>query len=469
MPRAKQAGLAWLGIALTSAIASAQSGSAPSVETPPATAATKQIAAGRAASTALPSGHPDLTGGVIPARALPDEDDDEDGALPSEQTAQPSQPTARGGTPDSAPFTPPSDTEIDAPDLPAGTIEIRLRTADDAPVRRTEITLGILHQSVAKGENREHRSATTDDSGNVILAGLETGSGVAYRVSVLLDRATFAALPFQLSPPRGKRVTLHIYEATTSLDHALIVVQAMLFAEVKDDRIQLEERLSIFNVGKVAWVPDDVIFRLPETFTALTSPQSMTDQGVDSIDKMGGRIHGTFPPGKHDLQFRWQLPYSGQSDVAFDVGLPPHVAFVRVLAAAARKARLSVDGFPEAQSRSDPQGSRVLLTERQASRAQPLSTIHVALQGLPTPGPGRLLATALASLGILAGLGFAIARTPLRPKKTGLRTFLLSEIADLEAARDRHDIGPKTYALARSSLIDALARTFDSSPRAPDT
>ena len=162
------------------------------------------------------------------------------------------------------------------------------------------------------------------------MDGLEIGSGVAYRVTVARDGATFAALPFQLSAQRGKHVTLHVYAVTHNLLDSLVVLQGGLFAEVKDDRVQIEQVFTVFNLGKVAWVPDDVVIKLPPTFTALSAQQAMSDQGVDSVEKVGGRLRGTFAPGKHDVQFRWQLPYSGEKEVDFEVGLPPHVAFMRV-------------------------------------------------------------------------------------------------------------------------------------------
>jgi hypothetical protein len=367
-------------------------------------------------------------------------------------------------------FEPPPDTESEDPSLPKGTIVVELRNAENNPVpggNPWEVSLGVLHQSVAKGESREHNMATSDDKGMAHFDGLEPGSGIAYRVTVPKDGATFAAMPFQLPESTGMRVVLHVYPVTRDIQQALVVMQGIFFVEVKDDRIQIEQVYSIFNLGKVTWVPDGVILKLPEKFTALSAQQTMSDQGLDSVDKVGGRLHGTFAPGRHEVSFRWQLPYAGEKEVDFEVGLPPHVAVVRAMAGAAGGVRFVVSGFPDAESKNDAQGQRVLVTEKQARRDEPWTALHVRLEGLPTPGPGRFIATGLAGLAVTVGFVFAFGgggKPPRGFQNKGRRAGLLAELLELENARKTGDVGPKTYERARRELIDAIARTLD----APD-
>jgi hypothetical protein len=325
----------------------------------------------------------------------------------------------------------------------------------------------MIHQSVAKGESREHKETSSDARGNAWFDGLETGSGIAYRLTVQKEGATFAAPPFQLSAQKGMRVVLHVYPVSRDVQDALIVMQGVLFMEVKDDRVQLEEAFTVFNLGKVAWVADGVLIRLPEVFTALSAQQTMSDQGVDSVEKQGGRIHGTFAPGRHEIQFRWQLPYSGEKLVEFEAGLPPHVAVMRVIAGASRGSKLGVAGFPDAERRTDAQGQRLLVTEKQVRRDEPLSTVHVSLDGLPTPGPGRIVATGLAGLLVALGFAFGVRRSTEGTGPSGdkaRRSRLLAELADLERARKQGDVGPKTYERARREIIDAIASTLDAQP-----
>ncbi len=76
-------------------------------------------------------------------------------------------------------------------------------------------------------------------------------------------------------------VVLHVYPVTRSLASALIVCEAVVAAELHDDRIQVEEALTIYNLGRTAWQPDEVHMALPEGFTAFNSQTQMSDQGVD--------------------------------------------------------------------------------------------------------------------------------------------------------------------------------------------
>jgi hypothetical protein len=204
---------------------------------------------------------------------------------------------------------------------------------------------------------------------------------------------------------------------------------------------------------------------LPDGFTAFNAQATMSDQGVDEA---GGaaKLRGTFPPGRHAVEFRWQLPWSGDKDVDFDVGLPPHVAIARVMMPANANIKLKAADFPEPELRHDEQGQSFLVTER---RLRPddakLTSLSIGIHDLPTPGPGRLIATCLAAGAVGAGLVFAIGgrkqrgRSRLRDAKV-TREALLEELAGLERAHTSGEVGPRTYERARRELLEALAYTL---------
>jgi hypothetical protein len=367
-------------------------------------------------------------------------------------------------------FQPPPDSNEEDPRLPAGTIAITILNADNNPIPGTPVTLGIVHNSVAKGESREHKLGTSDASGALTFSGLTPGSGVAFRVSVVKDGATFWASPFGLSQDKGMRVQLHVYPVTHDIRQALVVSQCVLYAEMKDDRLQVEQAVTFFNLGRTAWVPDDLVLGLPEGFTALNGQQAMGGEGIEPVEKRGARVRGTFGPGQHTIDFRWQLPYDGETNVSFDETLPPNLALARALAAASQDMRLVVTGFPEAQPRIDAQGERILVTERAMRRDEPpMAKLHVELRDLPTPGPARIIATLLAGLGVLGGVGYAFSSRKQASPGTGAqeqRARLLAELEELERARASGDIGPKTYERARRELIDAIARSLAAGPGA---
>ncbi len=208
--------------------------------------------------TPLPPGHPSVTGpGAATASIAPD--DENDRPLPPGHPMD--SPTPARGIPGA--FSPPADSESEDSTRPGGTIEVEVRDPENHPLSDVELTLGILHQSVAKGESREHKLAVADSTGICRFNGLETGSGIAYRVTILRDGATFAAVPLQLPAQRGMRIVLHVYPVSKDIQETLIVSQGALFVEIKDDRVQIEEAFTIFNIGRIAWLADGVLMRLP--------------------------------------------------------------------------------------------------------------------------------------------------------------------------------------------------------------
>ena len=220
--------------------------------------------------------------------------------------------------------------------------------------------------------------------------------------------------------------------------------------------------MTVYNLGRNAWQPDDVRMALPPGFTAFSAQASMSDQGADAVAD-GVTLRGTFAPGQHSVDFRWQLPWSEEKDVDFDVGLPPHVAIARVVMPASGSVKLTAAGFPDADVRHDSKGQSFLVTER---RVRPdegrLSSISIGLHDLPTPGPGRKVAAGLAALGVAIGVILASRKRGMAAKidPNGARASILADLLDLEKARASGQVGARTYERARREIIDALALTF---------
>lgn len=380
---------------------------------------------------------------------------------PDEGDGEPHGHGAGGHAANNGMFQAPEDGAMDDPTLPVGTLEIHVADPTGKALPNTTVTIGVLHNSVAKGESRKHLTVTSNATGVARLDSLETGSTVAYRPMVIVDEnAKFSMMPFRMPEKTGMRALLHVYPIVDAIESALVVTQSVIYAEVKDDRIQVQEMFKIYNFGKNAWVPKDLVVPLPETFTAFTAQQGMTDVGVEAVAKKGARIRGTFGPGQHMLEFRWQLPYSGTSEVRFDVGMAPHMAASRVIAPASRDMTLEVPGFPPPQSTSDGMGQRALITEKQLRREDAaLTSVSVVIRGLPTEGPGKIVATVLASCGLVLGLVLG-AQAPTGRSRKNERARLLADLEALERAHATGDVGPKTYERARRELLDALTRTF---------
>jgi len=364
-------------------------------------------------------------------------------------------------------FRPPPDTSDEDPKLAPGTIVVELRDALNNVLPDKTVQLGVIHQSVAKGDTREHLQQNTGADGVTTFAQLESSAGTAYRVTVKSDDATFAARPFNLPHDHGMHVVLHVYPVVHELPQTLQVgSRAIVYVEVKDDRIQIQERVDLFNGTPAAFVPHDLVLRLPDNFTALNSQQQMSDIGVDAVPHEGARLHGTFVPGENTVVFSWQLPYSNEPSLDIDLGLPPAARQVLVRTAAAPGMHLEVPTFREAVAQVSEEGQRELVTGRQLNDTEtPLRKVTIKLSDLPTPGPTRLIGTALAAAGIFAGV-WVTTQTRKRSTKAGVkrdRDRILEEVEELERAHVRGDIGPKTYERARRELVDELASVLAAS------
>jgi len=405
----------------------------------------------------VPSGHP-----AIPEEA---EEDPRGGAAPRAAGGDPHA-GGRGGAAPGMGEAAPEDAAMEDPTIARGAVDVHIADPTGKPLASTDVTLGIVYNSVAKGESRKRVFATTDALGTARFKDLDFGSGVAYRPMVIKDGATFSVTPFGLGPKNGIRALLHVYPVTNDVDQALIVSQSMVYAEVKDDRIQIQQAYKIYNFGKTAWVPGpDTIVALPETFTAFATQQGMTDVGVDAVPKKGVKIRGTFAPGQHVIEFKWQLPYTGDSEVKVDVGMPPHLAAARVIAPAAKGMGMEVEGFEPTKLSTDGMGQRALVTEKQLRREDPpVKSLRLTIKGLPTEGPGKFIATLLALSGLVVGVVLGVRKAPPRDTKRE-RQQLLTALEGLEQGHRDGTIGPKTYERARRELIDDLARTFAADPK----
>jgi hypothetical protein len=229
---------------------------------------------------------------------------------------------------------------------------------------------------------------------------------------------------------------------------------------------QFEALFRVFNVGQITWVPKDVVIKLPSGFKAFKAQEGMTDVQFEQVDGVGARLKGTFPPGQSEASFRFQLPKSDDDSLIFRMSVPPHVAEMRVIAEASATMNLAVDDFQPPVATANQNGQRVLVSVKQLrERNEELKEFTATLSGIPTPGPGRWLALAIAGCMAIGGVfaargafdGAAGVADVVADKKRA-RELLLAELMALEVAHREERIGPRSYQQSRAALIDAIAR-----------
>jgi hypothetical protein len=357
------------------------------------------------------------------------------------------------------------DQSEDAPDLPAGTLEVTIADADDQALGGREVRLEVLTQKISEGEQRTTKRAKTDAEGRVRFTGLATTNVTSYQVVVESAPAEFASTQFRLRDNMGHRVLLHVFQATSDITRT-VAMGVFLSVETRDDVFQLDVVLHVFNVSRMAWIPQDIVFSLPEGFKAFSGEEAMFDTRFEQLEGRGAILKGTYPPGERKVRFRFQLPKATQTEVSFTIGLPPRVAQAQVIATASPQMNMEVaSGFPTPEVTRSQQGDRLLHTMRQIKRGEdPIRSLTLTLTGLKVPGPGRWVAVFIA-LGF-AGLGAFAARGDLSlasaEKAEGdrerARELILKELVAIERAKDAGKLGPNAYERAHRALVDALTR-----------
>jgi hypothetical protein len=401
-------------------------------------------------------------------------------AAPSQALADAQAPAVPNGHPPvgaGAGATPAHDPEQDAvvtaPELPPGTIVVKLVDANGDPVANSEVKLGVQFQKISEGEQRTEQRATTDATGLARFNGLTTGSDFSYRISARSGPAEYSSEPVQLKGDMGVMALLHVYPVTRNPAEAAVGAIGFVYVETRDAVFQFEVLFRYGNRSRKTWVPENARMTLPAGFKAFKAGEAMTDVRFEEEPGRGVKLTGTFAPGQQSASFRFQVPRNEETSASFHFGLPPHVAEIRFIAEAAPGMEIDVEGFEKPQTDVSQTGQRVLVTRRVAVRGQAsgLGDFTASLAGIPTPGSGRWIAALIAT--VLAGLGFAAFRGKLGDEThAGLqdrdaeraRRLLLDELVQLTRARREERIGPSTYESARRALVEALARIVSLNP-----
>jgi hypothetical protein len=331
---------------------------------------------------------------------------------------------------------PEQDAVVTAPELPPGTIVVKLVDANGDPVANSEVKLGVQFQKISEGEQRTEQRAITDATGMARFNGLTTGSDFSYRVSARSGPAEYSSDPVQLKGDMGVMALLHVYPVTRNPAEAAVGAIGYVYVETRDAVFQFEVLFRYGNRSRVTWVPENARMTLPAGFKAFKAGEAMTDVRFEEEPGRGVKLTGTFAPGQQGME-------------------------------------IDVEGFEKPQTDVSQTGQRVLVTRRVAVRGQAsgLGDFTASLAGIPTPGSGRWIAALIAT--VLAGLGFAAFRGKLGDEThAGLqdrdaeraRRLLLDELVQLTRARREERIGPSTYESARRALVEALARIVSTNP-----
>lgn len=358
-----------------------------------------------------------------------------------------------------------------SPELPAGSIRVRVVDLTGQPVEGATVLLGTM----AQGGNRERVSALTDASGVHVWPNLPTGTSQAYRVNVPHERATYSSTPFQLPDDRGYDVRV-VRLPVTNDDRTVLQLLGQTFVELREERLHVIQQVQLANMSQSAetyvFPEGGIRIRLPEGFVAFQTQAVMTDQKVEEISGYGVRLEGSLPPGRVTLAWAYDLPVTGADmDITFDV--PFRTYIYRVITDAPPGMTLSAEGFPEPRA-FDDQGRALFGTELERRPGDaPFESFTLRFRGIPGPGPLRWVAVGVALVLVAFGIGGALRggspETLLVTQREERRKALLEEAARLNAEFEAGEIGPQFRQSRHAAIVRELAVLLHQDERAEKT
>jgi hypothetical protein len=210
-------------------------------------------------------------------------------------------------------------------------------THNNAPVAGQRVT---LQEYVSHATPQDITHTTTDAHGGFSFSGLDGSGATTYAVYASFQNGTFTSGPITLANG-GALEQLTVYDTTTNDSAITVGLATVLFSEpnTQTGMIPVGEFLTFSNTGKTAYVatpgaengkPTGLLrFGLPAGATNVSLGAGF--EGAQSVTVDGGfATTGTLPPGKTQVAFAFQVPYSG-SDYVFPYRAEYATAQVAVL------------------------------------------------------------------------------------------------------------------------------------------
>lgn len=357
---------------------------------------------------------------------------------------------------------PPKDRSEPSSAVPANTIEVQLIGVGGAKPERARVQLITSFQSIAEGNSDTITEKAVGLDAKVRFENLKDALRFNYAVRVEYQGAHYQIPAFRLGR-FGQSVVLHIYPSTQDINESFVGMRGFQYVQLREGFFRIDVMYRVMNMSLSTWLPRNVVLSLPPGAEAIEARTPAGDAGFVSRGT-AVELVGTFPPGQRDVQFSFQVPNRNQRQVSLTMSLPPHLAELRVLAEQTSDMVLDVPGFEAPQSTEGPDGKQVLITGRTMEPGQTeMKSVTIELSGLPTVGPGRWFAVALASL--LGGGGLAAATRRRKRDRQGeqeqlerARRILLEEMHIVELAHREEAIGPRTYEQTKREILLSLAR-----------
>lgn len=352
----------------------------------------------------------------------------------------------------------------DDPSLAEGTVVVEAEGLPPEVLQKLDATLVELHRAKDDTAIRTVATQHLDASSSTRFEGVNQPRGVLFRVVIEHEGVPYASPTFKLNRGVGKRVPVRLYEITTDIDRARVGVQAFAYIEPQDHSLHVEQMFRFANLSEATWRSDAIPVRLPPGAEGLEAGEGSGPLQVHAVPGQGAMIQGVVPPGVAEVSFQYSLPYPHDELMQLDLGMPPRVGAVRVVAALGPNLELRVDGLKSSAGRNEKGQLLLVASGAVAPGGDQIEDLRMTLAGLPGGGRARWIALIITMLAMAGGVAGAIhlSRVSTKPDRsksdTAQRQAILEAIAELETRRKKGDVEEDRYDVERGVLLDRLAR-----------
>jgi hypothetical protein len=305
-------------------------------------------------------------------------------------------------------------------ELPAGTVEIRVVSAEGKPLPGVRVDLAG-GRAGASGVEVKH--AETDPSGTARFVELGGSAGGHWAAVVERNGLRLGSALFTLEAKRGAAGELRMPGRTSELSALRVSASTRMMVELREDSIAFLQNLVVENTSDKVFDPGPrgLLVPLPDGCTGAEKMSGGAE--VELKEGSGAILHGLLPPKKDPAtaaQIRVGCVISTHATPEVEIVQPMPLGMEGglVMIPATLAVGVSAPGIRPRPVERDDNGNELRMYDLDRLPAgQPL---RLVVYGLPTRGQaGKWIAGILAALLVVGGVVAARRRRPETPAAEG--------------------------------------------------
>ena len=296
-------------------------------------------------------------------------------------------------------------------DLPAGSVEILVLSADGKPMAGLQVALA---RAQATGGGVQVKYADTDGSGTARFTALEVGGHWA--AAVERDGLRVGTQPFTLVAGHGSAGQIRIPLKTSDLSVLRVSANSRMMVELREESLAFLQNIVIENTSDKVFDPGPkgLLIPLPDGFTAAEKMGGGVE--VEIKEGAGVVLHSLLPPtdtpaAAAQVRVGCVLATHETPEVEIVQPMPLGMQGGLVMIPATLSVGLSAPGLRARPAERDDNGNELRMYD--VDGVAPGKPLRLVVYGLPTRGQtGKWVVGILA--GLLVAVGFVAARKPRR-------------------------------------------------------